>query len=316
LIQKGSLSQRVERYGIELDMDRVDGGFPLLTCKELVQSTNIPLKIEYMIQKLKHQLGYNVDCEFTIQSRYDTEEKKWKWVVKLVQCRPQNIPKNLHPSRMPGTVRILLSSMKGTNATSYKNIPYILYIDPKIFSNSTQHAGVHAYVNAVNQMLGKGDYLIVAPKRWGSKDLSSGINVNFAEFSRAAGYMEIFPNGGTQYSWGTHFFQNTMDAEMAVGAFEYEGTNDAFLRGAPNTENIETKEGTRTPPEIPDILKPYVKLIDVNQAYRQGKEDKSEDKWVLHVAQDNTGTEGVRPSNVYIAKYGKELPEAILEEES
>ncbi|MDP2642540.1 MAG: PEP/pyruvate-binding domain-containing protein [Candidatus Peregrinibacteria bacterium] len=304
LREANSLSPKIKAYGMEGQHEK----WQRLTCKGVTEYTEIPTMIEYIIQKLKHQLGYDVDCEFTVQYNGKTQ----KWDLKLVQCRPQNIPENMKPSRMPESVkkeRVVLEHMEAMNATSCKNITHLLYIDPEIFSKlPAQHRyGVSAYVNQVNKLFAKGKYLILTPLRWGSQEEASGLRASFADFSHAAGYMEIFDKGDISCSWGTHFLQDTMDAQMATGAFEGAGVNYDFLRNAPHSQSVETKQCPQDVPEVPEVLRPFIKIIDINSAYgEEGEESKG--KWVAHIAQDNTGTGDERPSHVYIAKENQDLP--------
>lgn len=300
LERESGLSRKVQAYGL------IGERWKQLTLEGVMNYTRIPLAIEYIVQKLKYQLGYDVDCEFTIHGN----RKTGNFDIKLVQCRPQTIPENMYPSRMPNEVpheRVLLESDEAMNATQYSNITHVIYIDPAIFTLSTRDRDVRNVVSNINEMFSakdkKGKYLIVTPLRWGSKEESSGLMASFANFSNAAGAMEIFPGVPTS-SWGTHFLQDFMDSNMTTGAFMHRGVNFDFFRNAEKASGI----------EIPEILWPFVKFIDVNEAYTELSGKKSETGWCVHVAQDNTAKEsgGKRTSRVYIGEVGKNLPEKVL----
>ena len=301
LQSEGGLSGAIQSYGLEGER------WKQLSLKGVMYYTEIPLAIEYILQKLKYQLGYDVDCEFTVQQN----AKTGKFDIKLVQCRPQNIPENMHPSNMPANIpneRVLLTSDEAMNATHCTDITHLVFIDPKIFTElGPRDRDVRSTVQRINEMFAgegkKAKYLIVTPLRWGSEEDASGLKARFANFSNAAGAMELFPGEPTS-SWGTHFLQDFMDSNMTTGAFRHSGVNFDFFRRA------ETQEGF----EISKKLGPFIKLIDINRAQEVISGRKSETGWCVHVAQDNTGKDSSdkRMSRVYIGEVGKDLPEKVL----
>lgn len=313
-----NLSPDVKGYAVERGSD----GREKLTCKNIAACSDIPLLLEYIVQKLKHQLGYEVDCEFTLQ--YDNKEETWN--VNLVQCRPQNIPKNLRPSRMPDEMppeRVLLEGENSINGTCCADIEYLLYVDPKVFENGGQTDNamkdIARYVSEVNASFKdkKHSYLVMAPRRWGSKNETSGIPVNFADFSNAAGFVELHESGSADASMGLHFFQLLMDANMA-SAYKC-GSNDADVQFERKAEH----DATHFPP-VPERLKQFIKVIDVNatwekrleQQHSGTKHKKPKGGWRIHMAQDNVERpdDSTRPMHLYIAGKGQDHPVQIEDE--
>ncbi|KKU79929.1 MAG: Phosphoenolpyruvate synthase [Candidatus Peregrinibacteria bacterium GW2011_GWA2_47_7] len=279
---------------------------------------NIPLLVEYIVQKLKHQLGHDVDCEFTLQ--YDT--KQGDWTINVVQCRPQNIPENLKPSRMPAEVpaeRVLLESPRSINGTYCRDVRYVLYINPAVYGENSRHVlgKIRKYVNAVNDVFvrrgkkGEKQYLVISARRFGGviKDDMAGIPAEFYDFSKAAGFIEVFDKGSNSNpSFGEHFFQLTMDAGMVVGAVKEDdgGRVDRdFFMGAAQVKGI---------PDVPAEIAEYVKFVDISRAYGKKEEDggrPSKKKWRVHLAQDNTKVDG--GIRMYVAEKGKDYPKLVEE---
>ena len=105
----------------------------------VIEDTQVPLMLDYITQKLKYIFEHDVDCEFTIEYGTDKQEK-FKWIIKLVQCRPMNLPENLRPSKAPESVpaeNILMHATECINGTFAKNLTHIFYIDPKIYKDGT-----------------------------------------------------------------------------------------------------------------------------------------------------------------------------------
>lgn len=317
---KGNIERSSIGYGEEGEGQR---DMTKLTLKPLVTDpvANIPLLIEYIVQKLKYQLGCDVDCELTLQ--YD--KALGDWTVNIVQCRPQNIPENLKPSRMPEGIpkeRVLIESPKSINGTLGKDMRYVLYIDPAVYGeHSRQVLGkVQKYVHAVNEFFsaqgkkGRKRYLVVSARRFGGtlKDDMAGIPAEFYDFSKAAGFVEVFDReGNSSPSFGEHFFQLIMDAEMFVGAAEEKesaSVNHDFFRQAPCAPGL---------PQAPADIAKYVKVVDISEAWREtGESAKAapnprKKKWRVHLAQDNTEANG--GLHMYIAEKGRDYPIPVKE---
>lgn len=284
-----------------------------LTCEGLLQYTNVALQVEYIIQKLKHQLGYDVDCEFALQIQ------SGKPKITPVQCRPQAIAENLKPSTMPEDVpdsRVLFSSDKTINSSMCVNMTHLVYIDPSIFSElrPSDRSKVRRYMARVNDRFEgdkKKNFMIIAPKRWGAMDDHAGLPANYSDFNNTACVMETYESGHEEdISFGAHFFQRFMDDNIGVAAFNSDQMSDSsrrFFAEAAHDESL---------PPVPDVLKPYVKVINVDDAWRAstGQEKGKGRRWCVHLAQDPThGEKEVRPARMYIAKRDRDLPAPVAE---
>lgn len=281
----------------------------------------LPLQLEYIVQKLKYLWGCNVDCEFNLQ----WNRKEEKWMIQLVQCRPQNIPKNLKPSRIPETVpekHIVMHAENSANGTCLENISHVVYIDPKIFTKCTpkERQWVQKYVKSVNETLETEKYLIIAPRSWGSKEENSGLSVDFGDFSNAAGVMEVWEQGESAPSFGAHFFQVFGDCNMAFSACSKKDFSKNFEDGAQNFfEAASHCRELPTPAELSGIPEPigeklsqYIKIIDVNTEYQQLFNTSNSQHMRLHLAQDNTGTSDRScPAVLYFAEENKETPKPV-----
>jgi len=237
-----------------------------INLKYLATATDVPLIIEYIIQKLKYQLGYNVDCEFTIQHKGMGE-----FAVNLVQQRPQYIPLNLTPSKMPENIKtedILLDVPESMTSGHISDIKYAIYIDPSIFqdpaysSQSGVGASIKDWVNILNRELDD-KYIILSPRRWGSHEIGPhGLPAKFSDFFNAAGFVEMFDVEHNP-SLGTHAFQDIMDASMITGSVDTQKfpINEELIDKYPNV--IQKILKSHKVPE--DILK-YLKLVDFGES--------------------------------------------------
>lgn len=277
---------------------------------------SLPLKLEYIVQKLKHQLGYEVDCEFTI----DWDEAQSDWKINLVQCRPLSVPKNLTPSRRPTNIpknQIVAEGIGAVNGTVKTNIPYVLYISPQIL-RAEARGGVGnltgeiiRYINRLNRLT-NGQLFVFTPRRFGSDDPGRGIPVKYHDISNLAGFAEVFD---TSYSFspslGSHFPADIYEREMVMCNFRENEVDLDFFKNAPDSTLPSTLPSP--PPEISE----YLKLVDIDKAWveMQGPDftDSSDRaKRAMHIAQDNTQIiDDTQPASVYIGEINKDLPVAV-----
>lgn len=320
LAKADCLPKFLESYACE------DGDPKKMTFDDLLAHTNLPLIQEYIVQKLSHQLGYEVDCEFTV---HGVEGSNTEFTLKLVQCRPQNIPENSRPSRIPKPVeenhseRIVVRGEGALNSTKCENINFLVYIEPRIFEmcDANTRDFVYKFVDVINRLFKKGQdfenekWLLVVPKRWGSKDSDAGLKANFANFSTSVGVAEIM-EGDTVPSFGTHFLQTFMDAGMIACALQPGDLDTNYFDGANYSKKFPDLETALRTSGITHeqlyFLDKCIKVIDINSSAGLKFRGLKDQKMVMHLAQDNTHrVDDKRSVTLYFAERGKDLPETV-----
>lgn len=305
------LAPEIKSYAMENSQSQ----YSLLTFKNLIECEDVILVIEYIVQKLKYHFEYDVDCELVV----DRDEKSKDWTFTVVQCRPQNIPKNLRPSTMPKNVdqkRILIKTENTVNATFATNIPYLIYVDPEVFTGKECTENIRSfisrYISKINEKFSKENrkkYIIMAPRSWGSTEPNSGIPATFGQFSNSAGIIEI-TDGMSVPSFGTHFLQDFMDAQMIASTCTKEDIlNKDFFTNACSSKNLPSPkevfiEDTKT--NVGEILSKYIKIIDINKEFQKTSENPNK-KFAIHIAQNNIPGQNSGAA-VYIAEENEDLP--------
>ena len=320
LDSEGALPNNIKTFGMGGKFDDPIR-WRAITCEGLLKYTELGGVIRYMVQKLKKQLGYEVDCEFTVEAASGGVLK-----VNLVQCRPQNLPQNLKPSRKPESVKkesTVLEGKDSRNGTFCTNITDLVFVHPKIFEEctATERRHIATFVRIVNKEIQKREnrkYAIMTIKRWESTDDHAGIPAQPADSSNAVGIIEMFPEG-TEYSpsFGSHSLQRTLDAQMGTAAFKIRAAEILelpLIAQAQQTligdiESALIKEGC--PADTARKLIQYVKIIDVDATHRTINSELASEKtpFVAHLAQDNRT--GEKPNALYIAKKDEQLPEIV-----
>jgi len=80
---------------------------------------------------------------------------------------------------------------------------------------------IAAAVNLLNKQLAGRRYALMGPGRWGSNDINLGVRVTYSNINKTTLLLEIAfaKEGGTpEVSYGTHFFQDLVEADITVAS--------------------------------------------------------------------------------------------------
>jgi len=99
-----------------------------------------------------------------------------------------------------------------------------VYVNPRAYDALPTYDAkikVAAVVNLLNKHLTGRRYALMGPGRWGSNDINLGVRVTYSNINRTKLLVEIAfaKAGGTpEVSYGTHFFQDLVEADITVAS--------------------------------------------------------------------------------------------------
>jgi hypothetical protein len=238
----------------------------VLTFDNLLSSTDFVPLMSAILKKLERQLQYVADIEFTVDIVPGAPQPQL--VICLLQCRPLSsrdwaaVP--AIPADIPAEDRIF-SANQLVPQGHVSGIRYVVYVDPRRYSRAPDYATkseLARLVGRLNKRLEGHRFILMGPGRWGSTDLNLGVKVTYTDIYNASVLVEIAADnrGGTpEASYGTHFFQDLVEARIYPLAL-YPGDPDtmfnwSFFEESPNM--LETLL-----PEDAQYAQ-YVKVIDV-----------------------------------------------------
>ncbi len=227
---------RVRRpLGREMDLDpkRV-----VFTFEGLATATPFVRQIRAMLEILEREMGTPVDIEFASDGQD----------LYLLQCRPQSsgrmakaavIPHDTLPEQVIFTARRFISN------GSANNITHVVYVDPDHYNELETIEELRAVGRAVgrlNKILPKRQFVLIGPGRWGSRgDIKMGVNVTYSDINNTSVLIEVARKKGNylpDLSFGTHFFQDLVEAEIRYLPLYPDDPgivfNEAFLGRSPN----------------------------------------------------------------------------------
>jgi hypothetical protein len=217
----------------------------VLTFDNLMSNTDFVALMSAVLKKLERQLDYVVDIEFTLDVVPSTPQPQL--VMHLLQCRPLSsrdwaavLP---IPTDVPPGDRIF-SAHRLVPQGHVTGIRYVVYVDPRRYSQTPDYATkseLARLVGRLNKRLEGHRFILMGPGRWGSTELNLGLKVTYADIHNASVLVEIGVDntgGAPEASYGTHFFQDLVEAQIYPLAL-YPGEpntvfNWSFFEGSPN----------------------------------------------------------------------------------
>ncbi|MCP4570196.1 MAG: pyruvate, phosphate dikinase, partial [FCB group bacterium] len=244
--------------GLNIDFDNDD---LVATFEGLISKTPFVKEMQAILQTLEKTLGYPVDIEFASDGRD----------FYLLQCRPQSYSVESQPAPIPKDIpseQIIFSANRYVSNGQVPDITHLVYVDPECYGRISDHESllnVGRAVGKLNKLLPKRQFILMGPGRWGSRgDIKLGVNVTYSDINNTAALIEIARKKGNylpDLSFGTHFFQDLVEAEIR------------YLPLYPDDEGIQFNERFLTGSKnimadlIPDhaALADTIRLIDVPQ---------------------------------------------------
>ena len=241
----------------------------ILTFDHLIERTDFCELMSFLLQTLEQYYERPVDIEFAVQSLPGRGPNREKLGISLLQCRPLSYRKQGQPVSIPTNIPErdqLFTANRLVPQGLVQGVRYIVWVDPLAYdripdpSTKTQIA---RQVGRLNQALKGECFILMGPGRWGSSNVSLGVKVSYADIDHASVLAEVAlaqGNHAPEASYGTHFFQDLVEAQIYPLPLYPDDPdtvfNWPFFRQAPNLlRNILPD----APPEVAEVLK----VIDV-----------------------------------------------------
>jgi pyruvate,water dikinase len=209
----------------------------VVTFDKFLRRSTFPQAFGRMLRKLEQAYKCPVDVEFA----FDGE------TLYILQCRPQAQRLEMEKVNVPEDVprpRQVFTLVRHVPSVNVADIEYVVYIDPRGYDRITNYAEktqIARVVGKINNVLAERNFILMGPGRWGSNDVNLGVRVTYADINNARVLIEVarIKDGYTpEVSYGTHFFQDLVEDEIAyLPLFPDEPGvvfNEEFLGGSPN----------------------------------------------------------------------------------
>lgn len=218
----------------------------VLTLDGAVERTGFVAMIKHVLTTLEAAYGCPVDVEFTLEFRGTVREPQP--ILHLLQCRPQS-SNDLMGARIDVPTDVPKADILFTANSLIPNgivdrIRYVVYVDPSQYARlapSSAKLEIARAIGRLNRVLQDQRFILIGPGRWGSSNMDLGVKVTYADVFNAKMLVELGysqSNSMPEVSYGTHFFQDLVEARIfPLAVFPDQGEtvfDRRFFAEAPN----------------------------------------------------------------------------------
>jgi hypothetical protein len=218
----------------------------VVTFDGLLSRTAFAANIRQALKLLETHYDSPVDTEFTIQI-LNPEEQRPQVRITLLQCRPQSHIQESNDVQIPFDLQnenIIFSTQRMVPQGAVQNIRYILFVPSEGYFSLTSQAErtqLERSIGQLNAALKGETFIAVGPGRWGTSTPDLGVHVSYSDIYNSRSLVELAGEAigaSPEPSFGTHFFQDLMEANIyPIAVFlDDEGTifNGDFFYTTPN----------------------------------------------------------------------------------
>jgi hypothetical protein len=217
----------------------------VLTFDGLLSRTPFSKSMRTALALLETHYGSPVDTEFTVEILNPDEQPDVR--ITLLQCRPQSHIHESNDVQIPADLEaenIIFSSETMVPQGVVKDIEYVLFVPSEgYFSLETQaeRTQLERSIGQLNSALKDRVFIAVGPGRWGTSTPDLGVHISYSDIYNSRALVELAGEevgASPEPSFGTHFFQDLMEANIyPLGVFlDEEGTTFKrdFFYSTPN----------------------------------------------------------------------------------
>jgi len=209
----------------------------VLTFDGLLARTKFPDIMRTALKTLEASYGSPVDTEFTVEILHPDEHPDLR--ITLLQCRPQSHIQEANEVQIPSNLSdedIILSSQSMIPQGVVENIRYILFVPSEgYFSLASQdeRTQLERAIGQLNSALKDEVFIAVGPGRWGTSTPDLGVHISYSDIYNARALVELAGDeigASPEPSFGTHFFQDLMEANIYPLAVFVDDENSIYKK--------------------------------------------------------------------------------------
>jgi hypothetical protein len=194
-----------------------------ISCEGLLRKKEFTDLMQKILKTLEKVYGSYVDIEYAINMDADGE-----FVINLLQCRPlyqSSTGEKVDIKNLKLETRFFDIKDSSMGSSGKRKIDIVVQIDPVLYYEypyAKKH-DVAVAVGQINRYFGKrgNNLLLMTPGRIGTSSPELGVPVCFADISNFSVICEVSEDRvgyRPELSYGSHMFQDLVEAEIAYGA--------------------------------------------------------------------------------------------------
>jgi hypothetical protein len=200
----------------------VDPNQLVITFDGLLRRTPFAGRMRQALSILEKHYGSPVDTEFALELT-GLQEPQPGLMISILQCRPQSHINSESEVKLPVELSpedIILATRRMVPRGRVDNIQYVLFVPPEGYFNlgsSAERNKLERAIGKLNAALHKQVFICVGPGRWGTSTPDLGVHIGYGDIYNTRALVELAGEGigsEPEPSFGTHFFQDLMEAQI------------------------------------------------------------------------------------------------------
>lgn len=217
----------------------------VITFDDLMLRTPFASRMKTMLQVLEENYGSPVDTEFTLEV-LGAGSLQPDARITLLQCRPQSQFEEEREVSIPPHIpepELVFSTRRMVPRGMVDGIRWVLFVPPQEYFHLDlqERSALERAIGALNNALRDEVFICVGPGRWGTSTPDLGVAIAYGDIYHTRALVELTGEGfapDLEPSFGTHFFQDLMEAHIYPLAVTLGGGgstfNQDFFYGPPN----------------------------------------------------------------------------------
>jgi hypothetical protein len=214
--------QDEEGYLSPIQSNLVEPDRLVITFEALLRRTPLAERMRSLLAILEEHYGSPVDTEFTAEV-VDPESPQPDVRIALLQCRPQSQLGDDRQMDLPVTLQaedILFSTRRMVPHGTIPSIRWVLFVPPEGYfglTSSTERNRLERAIGRLNAAMKDESFICVGPGRWGTSTPDLGVSIAYGDIYHTKALVELASKGigvDLEPSFGTHFFQDLMEAHI------------------------------------------------------------------------------------------------------
>jgi len=240
----------------------------VVTFDGLLRRTPFSGRMRKLLAILEEHYHSPVDTEFAIEIT-DPHSNQPEIMITLLQCRPQSQLSSESEVMLPAELAqedIIFSTPRMVPRGRVEDIRYVLFVSPEGYFSLGSNAArikLERAIGKLNAALHGQVFISVGPGRWGTSTPDLGVHVSYGDIYNTRALVELAGRGigsEPEPSFGTHFFQDLMEANIYPLGIYLDDADVIFNRDF----FYKTRNHLSKWIEVDDSLKNCLRLIRVS----------------------------------------------------
>jgi len=195
----------------------------VITFDGLLRRTPFAGRMRTLLALLEKHYHSPVDTEFAIEICEPHNNTQPEIKIILLQCRPQSQLSSESEVKLPRELAdedIIFSTPRMVPRGRVDQIRFVLFVSPEGYFSLRSTASrikLERAIGKLNAALDGQVFISVGPGRWGTSTPDLGVHVSYGDIYNTRALIELAGQGigsAPEPSFGTHFFQDLMEANI------------------------------------------------------------------------------------------------------